>query len=124
MDVVATAYVMHKTPNVFPIIGGRKVELEAVDISLSKEQLEYLDGAVPFDPGFPTTIIVSFTFPTLSTFGLVECVGRWNELLSPPFVGGQDGEATRLAAHQTLKYLQSYHVVYLLRRFECCMLQG
>ncbi|KAK0477440.1 NADP-dependent oxidoreductase domain-containing protein [Armillaria novae-zelandiae] len=59
---VAIAYVMHKTPNVFPIIGGRKVEhlksnLEALDISLSKEQLEYLDGAVPFDPGFPTTMI-------------------------------------------------------------------
>ncbi|PBK88002.1 Aldo/keto reductase [Armillaria gallica] len=59
---VAIAYVMHKTPNVFPIIGGRKVEhlksnIEALDISLSKEQLEYLDGAVPFDPGFPTTMI-------------------------------------------------------------------
>ncbi|PBK88006.1 Aldo/keto reductase [Armillaria gallica] len=59
---VAIAYVMHKTPNVFPIIGGRKVEhlkanIEALDISLSKEQIEYLDGAVPFDPGFPTTMI-------------------------------------------------------------------
>ncbi|KAK0231794.1 Aldo/keto reductase [Armillaria nabsnona] len=59
---VAIAYVMHKTPNVFPIIGGRKVEhlksnIEALDISLSKEQVEYLDGAVPFDPGFPTTMI-------------------------------------------------------------------
>ncbi|KAK0439112.1 NADP-dependent oxidoreductase domain-containing protein [Armillaria borealis] len=59
---VAIAYVMHKTPNVFPIIGGRKVEhlksnLEALDISLSKEQLEHLDGAAPFDPGFPTTMI-------------------------------------------------------------------
>ncbi|KAK0190083.1 Aldo/keto reductase [Armillaria mellea] len=60
--VVAIAYVMHKTPNVFPIIGGRKVEhlksnLVALDISLSKEQLDYLDGAVPFDPGFSTTMI-------------------------------------------------------------------
>ncbi|KAK0449002.1 NADP-dependent oxidoreductase domain-containing protein [Desarmillaria tabescens] len=59
---VAIAYVMQKTPNVFPIIGGRKAEhlksnLQALDISLSKEQIEYLDGAVPFDPGFPTTMI-------------------------------------------------------------------
>ncbi|KAK0213857.1 Aldo/keto reductase [Armillaria fumosa] len=59
---VAIAYVMHKTPNVFPIIGGRKVEhlkanIEALNVSLSKEQIEYLDGAVPFDPGFPTTMI-------------------------------------------------------------------
>ncbi|KAK0190087.1 NADP-dependent oxidoreductase domain-containing protein [Armillaria mellea] len=67
---VAIAYVMHKTPNVFPIIGGRKVEhlksnLVALDISLSKEQLDYLDSAVPFDPGFPTTMIgdgMSYSF--------------------------------------------------------------
>ena len=61
---MAIAYVMHKTPYVFPIIGGRKVEhleanLKALDISLSKEQIEYLESTVPFDPGFPTTMIVS-----------------------------------------------------------------
>ncbi|KAF8901286.1 arylalcohol dehydrogenase [Mucidula mucida] len=59
---VAIAYVMHKTTNVFPIIGGRKVEhlkdnIEALDISLSPEQIRYLDGINPFDPGFPTTMI-------------------------------------------------------------------
>ncbi|KAF9012089.1 arylalcohol dehydrogenase [Hymenopellis radicata] len=59
---VAIAYVMHKTTNVFPIIGGRKVEhlkdnIEALDISLSPEQIKYLDGINPFDPGFPTTMI-------------------------------------------------------------------
>ncbi|KAK0436230.1 NADP-dependent oxidoreductase domain-containing protein [Armillaria borealis] len=62
MAVVAIAYVMQKTTNVFPIIGGRKVEhlklnLDALDITLSKEQIEYLDGAVPFDPGFSTTMV-------------------------------------------------------------------
>ncbi|KAK0201248.1 NADP-dependent oxidoreductase domain-containing protein [Desarmillaria ectypa] len=62
MAIVAIAYVMHKAPYVFPIIGGRKVEhlkanLEALDVSLSKEQIEYLEGVLPFDPGFPTTMI-------------------------------------------------------------------
>ncbi|PBK87963.1 Aldo/keto reductase [Armillaria gallica] len=62
ITAVAIAYVMHKTPYVFPIIGGRKVEhleanLKALDISLSKEQIEYLESTVPFDPGFPTTMI-------------------------------------------------------------------
>ncbi|PBK88009.1 Aldo/keto reductase [Armillaria gallica] len=62
MTAVAIAYVMHKVPYVFPIIGGRKVEhlkanIEALDISLSKEQIEFLEGIVPFDPGFPTTMI-------------------------------------------------------------------
>ncbi|SJL08868.1 probable Aryl-alcohol dehydrogenase [NADP(+)] [Armillaria ostoyae] len=62
ITAVAIAYVMHKTPYVFPIIGGRKVEhleanLKALDISLSKEQIEYLESTILFDPGFPTTMI-------------------------------------------------------------------
>ncbi len=105
---MAIAYVMHKTPNVFPIIGGRKVEhlkanIEALDVSLSKEQIEYLDGAVPFDPGFPTTMIVSFVFFPFSSVDLTElCVGRRNELFFPPLVGREDGEAAGLATYQAL----------------------
>jgi aryl-alcohol dehydrogenase-like predicted oxidoreductase len=59
---VAIAYVMHKTPYVFPIIGGRKVEhlsanLEALDISLSDEQIKFLEAVEPFDLGFPGWMI-------------------------------------------------------------------
>ncbi|KAJ7282042.1 NADP-dependent oxidoreductase domain-containing protein [Mycena rebaudengoi] len=55
---VAIAYVMQKVPYCFPVIGGRKVEnllsnLEALDISLSPAQIEYLESILPFDPGFP-----------------------------------------------------------------------
>ncbi|EJD04772.1 arylalcohol dehydrogenase [Fomitiporia mediterranea MF3/22] len=51
-----------KTPYVFPIIGGRKVEhlmanIEALKISLSDEQIHYLESAIPFDPGFPVSHI-------------------------------------------------------------------
>ena len=61
---VAIAYVMQKTPYVFPIIGGRKVEhleanLEALEIALTPEHVKYLESIIPFDPGFPTTFIVS-----------------------------------------------------------------
>ena len=54
---------MHKTPFVFPIVGGRKVEhlkqnIQALDISLSTEQIARIDGAKPFDPGFPHSMIV------------------------------------------------------------------
>lgn len=64
ITAVAIAYVMQKTPYVFPIIGGRKVEhllanIEALKISLSPEQIEYLESVLPFDPGFPNTMIVS-----------------------------------------------------------------
>jgi len=58
---------MHKTPYVFPIIGGRKVEhlmdnIEALDIVLTHEQIQYLESAVSFDPGFPNWMIVSSNF--------------------------------------------------------------
>ncbi|KAL5536060.1 AAD14_3 [Sanghuangporus sanghuang] len=59
ITAIAIAYVMHKTPYVFPIIGGRKIEqlmanIEALKISLSDEQIQYLESILPFDPGFPT----------------------------------------------------------------------
>lgn len=58
---VAIAYVMHKAPYVFPLVGGRKVEhlldnIEALKISLSEEQILYLESIVPFDVGFPNNI--------------------------------------------------------------------
>jgi len=61
---VALAYVMHKTPNVFPIIGGSKVEylqgnIEALSLKLSAEDIAEIEGAAPFDLGFPTNMISS-----------------------------------------------------------------
>ncbi|KAJ4256527.1 hypothetical protein NW757_004155 [Fusarium falciforme] len=55
---VALAYVMHKTPYVFPIVGGRKVEhlrgnIEALTLELTEEDINEIDSAVEFDPGFP-----------------------------------------------------------------------
>lgn len=66
ISAVAIAYLMHKTPYVFPIIGGRKVDhlmdnLEALKVSLTDEHVKYLESIVPFDPGFPSTMIVSYS---------------------------------------------------------------
>ncbi|ETW75273.1 hypothetical protein HETIRDRAFT_412466 [Heterobasidion irregulare TC 32-1] len=62
IQAVAIAYLMHKTTHVFPIIGGRKVEhleanIAALDIALSPEQIAYLEAALPFDVGFPASMI-------------------------------------------------------------------
>jgi len=59
---VAIAYLMQKTPYVFPIIGGRKVEhllanIEALEITLSNDQIKYLESVVQFEPGFPYWMI-------------------------------------------------------------------
>lgn len=60
---VAIAWCMQKAPYVFPIVGGRKVEhlyanIEALEISLSNEQIAYLDSLTSFDKGFPYTSFV------------------------------------------------------------------
>ncbi|KAI1420929.1 norsolorinic acid reductase [Xylaria sp. FL1777] len=58
---VAQAYVMHKTPYVFPIIGGRtldhlKANIEALNLTLSEDDIEEIESAAPFDLGFPGNI--------------------------------------------------------------------
>lgn len=59
---VALAYVMAKTPNVFPIVGGRKVQhlkdnIKALEIKLSTEDIQFLESIVPFEPGFPNNFV-------------------------------------------------------------------
>lgn len=62
VPAVAIAYVMAKAPNVFPIIGGRKVEylksnIKALEVRLSQEQVKKIEAVNQFDVGFPHTII-------------------------------------------------------------------
>ncbi|KAG6807406.1 hypothetical protein H0H92_007663 [Tricholoma furcatifolium] len=62
ITAVAIAYLLHKAPYVFPIIGGRKVEhllgnVEALDISLTQDQIKYLESVVDFDIGFPGNFV-------------------------------------------------------------------
>ncbi len=58
---VALAYVMHKTPYVFPIVGCRKLEhlkgnIEGLSLELSEEDIKEIEGAIPFDYGFPMAL--------------------------------------------------------------------
>ena len=66
---------MQKTPYVFPIIGGRKVEqlldnMEALKIHLTTEHIKAIDGVSPLAPAFPYFIIVSFSEFVYSFRGL------------------------------------------------------
>jgi aryl-alcohol dehydrogenase-like predicted oxidoreductase len=59
---VALAYVMSKTSNVFPIVGGRKVEhlkdnIRALTLKLTEEQIKYLESVKDFEVGFPTNFV-------------------------------------------------------------------
>jgi len=62
VTAIALAYVMSKASNVFPVVGGRKIEhltdnIKALSIKLTDEQLEYLESVQPFTPGFPHNFI-------------------------------------------------------------------
>jgi len=84
---VALAYVMHKAPYVFPIVGGRKVEhlkenIEALGLELSDEEIDEIDAESDFQVGFPMTFIYEFggakynTRMTSSDIGLLKFAGK------------------------------------------------
>jgi aryl-alcohol dehydrogenase-like predicted oxidoreductase len=59
---IALAYVMQKTPYVFPIIGGRKVDhllgnLKGFELYLTDDEMHAIDSAYPFRHGFPTDFL-------------------------------------------------------------------
>ena len=59
---VALAWVLAKEPNVFPVVGGRKVahlrdNIEALSIRLSTEQMKFLEGVLPLEKGYPYNMI-------------------------------------------------------------------
>lgn len=73
---------MQKFPYVFPIVGGRKIEhlhanLEALEISLSPEQIKFLGDVVPFDKGFP----YSFFVRILLCLSSMESKSKFNVIL-------------------------------------------
>ena len=64
MTSIALAYVMHATPDVFPIVGGRKVEhlkgnIEALNLRLDDEDMETLYKESQFNTGFPLNFLAS-----------------------------------------------------------------
>lgn len=69
MTSVALAYVMEAYPYTFPIVGGRKVEhlksnIEALELKLSREEMEEIEGAYGFQYGFPEVFAYSTSQPS------------------------------------------------------------
>jgi aryl-alcohol dehydrogenase-like predicted oxidoreductase len=59
---VAQAYVTHKAPYVFPIIGGRTVDhlkgnIQALTLELDDEDIREIEAADSFDLGFPVNFL-------------------------------------------------------------------
>jgi Aldo/keto reductase family len=59
------AYILQKAPYVFPIVGARTVEHvksynDALRVELSKEDMDAIDTAIPFNPPFPVNFLYLF----------------------------------------------------------------
>ncbi|KAF8513338.1 Aldo/keto reductase [Hysterangium stoloniferum] len=60
---VSIAYVMHVAPYVVPIIGRRKTEcleanIKALDLTVTSAHIKLLEDVIPFDLGFPYSLII------------------------------------------------------------------
>lgn len=82
ITAVALAYILHKSVdvNVFPIIGGRRVEqleenIRSRDIRLSQKQIDTLEQVVPFDLGFPSNFIQENSYVSAKTQPFLDPAG-------------------------------------------------
>jgi aryl-alcohol dehydrogenase-like predicted oxidoreductase len=92
VTAIALAYVLSKAPNVFPLVGGRKVEhlqdnIQALKIKLTAEQIEYLESVKPFDVGFPNTFIGEDPKVTGRASGLLAASAPLALVKSPKAIG-------------------------------------
>lgn len=77
---VALAYVLAKAANVFPIVGGRKIEhlhenIRALSVKLTDAQVARLEGVLPFDKGFPGNFLGDDPFVTGETTARIARAG-------------------------------------------------
>lgn len=86
---VALAYVMHKAPYVFPIVSGRKVDhlkvnIEALTMELSADDLGMIESSVPFELGFPHTLIWGKTIPDVpQRLSILDMAGTFDYVPEP-----------------------------------------
>ena len=92
ITAIALAYVMQKTVNVFPIVGGRKIEhlkdnIRALSIHLTDSQIEALEKESPLDVGFPNNFIGPDPKVTGKTGGILAGSGQYSWVQSSQAIG-------------------------------------
>ncbi|KAJ5367954.1 aryl-alcohol dehydrogenase AAD14 [Penicillium cataractarum] len=97
VTAVALAYVMCKSPNVFPIVGGRKIEhlhdnIQALSIRLTEKQIQFLEAATVFDVGFPNNFIGQDPATTTGKAAmLAQTGGHIDFVMAPKAIGYEPG---------------------------------
>ena len=79
---IALAYVLQKTPYVFPIVGARKIEhlesnIPALAIHLSDDDIAEIDSAYDFDHGFPHSFLSGTLFDGSKSKGAFGAKDVW-----------------------------------------------
>ncbi|KAJ0414920.1 NADP-dependent oxidoreductase domain-containing protein [Aspergillus carlsbadensis] len=102
VTAIALAYVMSKAPNVFPLVGGRKVEhlqdnIAALKIRLTTEKISYLESVRPFDIGFPGNMIGEDPKVSGKTPLLLAPTASFAFVQSPRAIGYEGGD---VVSHQ------------------------
>jgi aryl-alcohol dehydrogenase-like predicted oxidoreductase len=82
VQAVALAYVLQKTTNVFPVVGGTKVEylhdnIKALSIHLTDQDYEELESVEEFEHGFPMNFIGPEPRVTGKPTYLLQSAGNW-----------------------------------------------
>lgn len=91
---LALAYVMHKYPYCYPIVGGRNIKhlqgnVEALRLELSDEDIDEIEGAVDFQIGFPMNFLFEFgggkykTHMNGGDVGLLKTAGNLDVVANP-----------------------------------------
>jgi len=90
---VALAYVMKKTPYVFPIVGGRKIDhlkgnIEGLTLDLSEQDIDEIEDATAFDIGFPMNFLGGPKgVKTPSDVWLMSLAGQQQHVAKPAALG-------------------------------------
>ncbi|KUM66508.1 hypothetical protein ACN42_g581 [Penicillium freii] len=98
ITAIALAYVLCKAPNVFPLVGGRKIEhlhdnIQALSIRLTDKQIKFLEAATTFDIGFPGNFIgVDPCTNGGKTNFLMETAGRVDFVQASQAIGYEPGK--------------------------------
>ncbi|KAJ5213867.1 Aldo/keto reductase [Penicillium cf. viridicatum] len=98
ITTIALAYVLCKAPNVFPLVGGRKIEhlhdnIQALSIRLTDKQIEFLEAATTFDIGFPGNFIGEDPSTNGGTVPfLMGSAGRIDFVQAPRAIGYEPGK--------------------------------
>jgi len=90
VTTIALAYIRAKAVDVFPIIGGRKIEhlhdnIKALSIKLTQKQVEFLESHTQFDVGFPANFIGQDSHITGTTAPLVAATAHIEFATDKPF---------------------------------------